>query len=60
MSLVHPYEDEIYSYPEMTRLEEKAWALYCKESAGMISAKDFWQQLPLETRQHYLKKVKYD
>jgi len=58
--MISQFDDEIYSYPQMTRLEEKAWSLYCKESAGMISAKDFWQQLPLETRNNYLKKVKYD
>lgn len=54
------FDDQTYSYTQLTRLEEKAWALYCKESAGMISAKDFWQQLPVETQSNYLKKVKYD
>lgn len=52
------FDDQIYSYTQLTQVEEKAWNLYCKESAGMLSAKDFWQQLPVETQQYYLRKVK--
>lgn len=52
------FDDQIYAYTQLTQSEEKAWSLYCKESAGMLSAKDFWQQLPVETQQHYLRKVK--
>lgn len=54
------YDPYIYAYPELSEVEERAWKLYCQESAGMISAKDFWQQLPENTKNFYLEKVKYD
>lgn len=42
---------------ELTPAEQKAWELYCKDTAGYISAKDFWWELSLREKLHYLSKV---
>ena len=38
--------------------ETKAWELYCKETAGSMDVKDFWNELSPSIQQRYLDKVK--
>ena len=42
----------------MTNLEEKAWLLYCQETAGCMDVVDFWEQLGPNQRAYWLEKVK--
>lgn len=36
---------------------ERAWQLYCKETAGGMDVRDFWHELSEEMQQYYLKRV---
>ena len=47
------------STSEMTREEEAAWQLYCKTTAGCMSARDFWHELPNSLQQVYLSRVRH-
>lgn len=42
---------------ELTPAEQKAWDLYCEETAGCMSAKDFWWELSLNQKLYYLDKA---
>lgn len=41
----------------LNSLEQKAWELYCKETAGGMDVRDHWEELPQRVREHYLTKV---
>lgn len=38
-------------------LEERAWEIYCYETRGAMSAKDFWWELPKDIQNHFLSKA---
>lgn len=42
---------------ELTPAEEKAWKLYCKETARCMSTRDFWWELSLNQKLYYLDKA---
>jgi hypothetical protein len=42
---------------KLSPLEEKAWNLYCKETAGDMDVRDFWEELPLRVKRIYLEKA---
>lgn len=44
---------QMTNYPNI----KLAMELYCKETAGDKSAYKIWNDIPLETRQHYLERV---
>lgn len=54
------FDEPEYSYGQLSQIEEKAWTLYCKETAGSMDVKDFWQEVPLYVQHIYLEKVKND
>jgi hypothetical protein len=37
--------------------EQRAWELYCAETAGDMDVRDFWWELPAKVRMRYLDKV---
>jgi hypothetical protein len=39
-------------------LEEKAWSLYCEETAGDMEVRDNWAELPKRVQEHYLNRVR--
>lgn len=41
----------------MTEKEERAWELYCTETAGSMDVRDFWWELSKRVQQMYLNKV---
>lgn len=41
----------------MSEQEQKAWTLYCKETAGGLDVRDFWSELSPEMQAHYLARV---
>lgn len=43
----------------MTPEETTAWELYCKTTAGCMSARDFWHELSAEEQQRYLARVRH-
>ena len=45
-------------YPPLTDHEERAWELYCKETAGTMHVVDFWEQLGKSTQQLFLDKTR--
>lgn len=53
------YDEPNYAWGNLTEIEEKAWKLYCKETAGGLCVADFWQELPQSIKLNYLEKVKY-
>ena len=44
-------QDMVWEY------EQKAWELYCKETAGDMNVVDFWSELSSEVQDIYFKKV---
>ena len=36
---------------------ERAWQLYCKETAGGMDVRDFWHELPEKVQKYYLERV---
>lgn len=44
---------------DMSYEEERAWGLYCKTTAGSMSARDFWHELPLSVQQVFLSRVRH-
>lgn len=44
-------QDMVWDY------EQKAWELYCKETAGDMHVVDFWSELSPEVQDIYFKKV---
>ena len=36
---------------------DRAWALYCQETAGSLDARDFWHELPATVQAYYLNKA---
>jgi len=43
----------------MSPEEQKAWELYCKETAGDMDVRDFWWELPVKVQLFYLDRVAY-
>lgn len=41
----------------MTPQEQRAWELYCHETAGDMDVRDYWSDLPLKVRELYLRKA---
>lgn len=41
----------------MTKLEELAWDIYCKETAGSMDARDFWEELPERVQRMFIEKA---
>lgn len=41
----------------LTPIEEKAWDLYCNDTAGGMDVRDFWHELPPAVQLFYLEKV---
>lgn len=41
----------------MSLQEEKAWKLYCLETAGSMDVRDFWSELAPRVQAYYLAKV---
>lgn len=44
-------QDMVWEY------EQKAWELYCKETAGDLHVVDFWWELPSDVQDIYFKRV---
>jgi hypothetical protein len=40
------------------KLMERAWEIYCKETAGDMHVVDYWVQLSPDVQEIYLKKAK--
>lgn len=51
------YEHEFESTPKLTEQEQAAWELYCDETEGSFSARDFWYELPDLLQELYLARV---
>ena len=54
---------EIYGEPTrnkkaQTSVQEKAWSIYCEETAGALSAVDFWEHIPEFIQKMYLAKAR--
>ena len=39
---------------------ERAWLLYCEETAGDMDVRDFWRELPAPVQQLYLNRTRAD
>lgn len=39
---------------KLSDTEEHAWSLYCRHTAGCMSARDFWHELSQPQQAHYL------
>ena len=44
---------------ELTAEEHLAWQLYCRTTAGCMSARDFWHELPNSLQQVFLSRVRH-
>lgn len=42
----------------MSDLETEAWQLYCKETAGSMYIRDFWEELSPNVQKMFLDRVK--
>jgi hypothetical protein len=36
---------------------EKAWLLYCEETAGSFDVRDYWEQLSENVREYYVHRI---
>lgn len=41
----------------MNKIEELAWQIYCAETAGCMSALDYWHELSEAQQQSYIRKA---
>lgn len=41
----------------MPALEQRAWEIYCEETAGDMDVRDFWEELPQVIKNHFLAKA---
>lgn len=42
----------------MNEHEQKAWDLYCEETAGGMDVRDFWSELSPAMREHFLARAR--
>lgn len=47
--------DEWAPAPQLSALQERAWELYCADTAGGMDVRDFWQELPTYVQGIYLR-----
>jgi len=53
------YDEQRDCTPPMSPEEQKAWELYCKETAGDMDVRDFWWELPVKVQLFYLDRIAY-
>ncbi len=52
------YEQDYKPSRELTIDEERAWHLYCLDTAGDMDVRDYWDALSPRVKAHYLNKVR--